>query len=133
MVSSSENGEDCPPPGNGKDLVIGYPKLAHKMGIIPEQAIFRQFSALGAASLLYRQAELVYLERELREVQREDNEDSDPCKQEYAVYWKGLNGSIVKGNGRQWKLLLQIRTKLKDYRGSKTSNMIKERPLTYSR
>ena len=114
-----------PPSDNGEYLVTGYPKLAHKMGILPEQAIFRQFSALNAESLLYQQAELMQLEKDLRAVQREDNEDSDPFKKRYAVDWYWLNESVSEGKGKQWELFLKIRAKLREYSASKINNDIK--------
>ena len=37
------------------DLIPGYPKLAGRMGIMPEIGMFRRFGALNARSLLYYQ------------------------------------------------------------------------------
>ena len=53
------------------EKVRGYPKLAGQMGLRPEVAIFRRFGALNAENLLYFQAELALLERDLQEQQRE--------------------------------------------------------------
>jgi len=44
------------------DLIPGYPKLAGRMEIMPEIAMFRSFGALNARSLLYYQSELAHLE-----------------------------------------------------------------------
>ncbi|KAI9684072.1 MAG: hypothetical protein M1822_005900 [Bathelium mastoideum] len=100
---------------NEEYLVTGYPKLGQKMGVVPEQAIFRRFSALNAEILLHQQAELVYLEKELREIQRADNHDRETPRGKYAVNWYWLRESNVDENGTQWKLLLKIRARLREY------------------
>lgn len=56
------------------ELVVGYPKLAAKFEIDPELAVHRHFGALNALNLLYYQAELTYLERDLKEQQKKDAE-----------------------------------------------------------
>lgn len=45
----------------------GYDRLGLMMGMLPEMTAFRRFGALSAEDLLYRQAELMELERSLRE------------------------------------------------------------------
>lgn len=44
----------------------GYEKVAHLMSTHPETAIFKRFGFLDASNTLYLQAELIYLERELK-------------------------------------------------------------------
>ncbi|KAL9094640.1 MAG: hypothetical protein Q9165_003200 [Trypethelium subeluteriae] len=101
--------------GDQEYLAAGYPKLGQRMGLIPEQAIFRRFSALGAESLLYQQAELVDLEKELRKIQQADHEDGDELRRKYAVNWLWLHESNTEGDNKQWELFLKIRAKLGDY------------------
>jgi hypothetical protein len=61
-------------------LVLGYPTLAAYIGATSELTIFRRFTSLQTQTLLYYQAELVYLEAQLRglEVEASNTEDSDP-------------------------------------------------------
>jgi hypothetical protein len=102
------------------ELVIGYPKLAAKIEILPEAAIYRRFGALNAQNLLYYQAELTYLEQDLRTQQRKDRDDKIGCGNSYATNWIWLKDSKEEGNGRQLELVLEIREKLAKYSKSKS-------------
>ena len=95
--------------------IIGYPQLATYMGLIPEVAIFRRFGALNAQNLLYLQAELVRLERLLREKERADSQSNVGRKSEYAVNWYWLSQSARDGDREQLNLFLKIRRKLREY------------------
>ena len=97
------------------DIVIGYPKLATKIEILPEAAIYRRFGALNAQNLLYYQAELTYLEQDLRAQQRLDHDDLKGHGRSYATNWIWLKNSKAEGNGRQLDLVLEIREKLAKY------------------
>ncbi|KAJ9665654.1 hypothetical protein H2201_004138 [Coniosporium apollinis] len=96
-------------------LVTGYPKLGRQMGLMPETAIFRRFGALNAENLLYLQAELIHLEKKLREQQLADSRDGDEVKRKYAVNWYWLSESTDDGDGKQWDIVLKIRAKLREY------------------
>ena len=93
------------------EIVIGYPKLAAKIEVLPEAAIYRRFGALNAQTLLYYQAELTYLEQDLRKQQRIDHDDKTGDGNSYATNWIWLRDS----NGRQLELVLEIREKLAKY------------------
>jgi len=95
--------------------VNGYPKLAHHMGASPEIAIFRRFGALNAQNLLYLQAELVHLEKTLREFEKRDSQSSEGMKSQYARDWFWLSRSENDGNDDQWQTVLAIRKKLVEY------------------
>lgn len=99
----------------------GYDRLASFMGELPENAIYRRFGALAAEDLLYRQAELIELESTLRRYQTEDKESKHEDRQRYALDWYRLQNSTDPnardGNdGSQWETVLEIRTKLEEYR-----------------
>jgi hypothetical protein len=97
-------------------IVKGYPKLAAKMEIQPEASIYRRFGALNAQNLLYFQAELTFLERQLREQQWQDHQDQNTgSKSLYAVNWYRLDDSEVDGDTDQLELVLRIRERLKEY------------------
>jgi hypothetical protein len=103
-----------------REIVIGYPKLAAKIEILPEAAIYRRFGALNAQNLLYYQAELTYLEQDLRTQQRKDHGDKTGYGNSYATNWTWLRDSKLDGNGRQLELVLEIREKLAKYSESES-------------
>jgi hypothetical protein len=96
-------------------VVVGYPKLAAKIEIQPELAIFRRFGALNAQKLLYYQAELIDLEEKLREQQVEDDRDTRGTKSLYAKTWYRLKESDEDGDTEQLDLVMRIRQNLKEY------------------
>lgn len=92
----------------------GYPLLAACMGQMPQMAMFRRFSAMNAQDLLYRQAEIVGMEKELHELQHRDaNKTGRP--REYTQNWELLRHSARDGNSEQWDLVKKLRMKLKEY------------------
>jgi hypothetical protein len=97
------------------DVVVGYPKLAAKIEILPEIAIFRRFGALNAQNLLYYQAELTYLERKLKLQQSKDSQYGNGNERSYAVDWFWLENSKVQESAPQLDLILRIRKVLKEY------------------
>jgi len=98
----------------------GYAKLGLLMGEFPEHAIFRRFAALNAQNLLYFQAELVHLERKLRECANEDELSDKQRRKDYSKDWWSLSGSESQSDdigedSEQWKTCLEIRDKLQKY------------------
>ncbi|KAL6159216.1 hypothetical protein ACJQWK_04126 [Exserohilum turcicum] len=85
------------------------------MEILPEVAIFRRFGALNAQNLLYMQAELVYLKKELRRCQLEDHCNPSEKRSKYALDWRWLKVSEGTEAGEQQALILRIRDLLKEY------------------
>jgi hypothetical protein len=96
-------------------FVVGYPKLAAQIEILPELSIFRRFGALNAQNLLYMQAELTYLEKKLREQQLSDNAHPLGKRSAYALNWFWLKESENTDAGEQLDLILEIRKILKEY------------------
>ena len=97
------------------EKVHGYPRLAGKIEIRPEFAIFRRFGALNAENLLYLQAELTDLENSLRQQQKVDSESGHPRKSIYSRSWYPLSISAKHGDTTQLDIVLEIRKKLKAY------------------
>ncbi|KAF2099760.1 hypothetical protein NA57DRAFT_65680 [Rhizodiscina lignyota] len=95
-------------------LVTGYPKLGQRMGLNPELAIFRKFSSLGAQIVLYTQCELVYLEKQLREVELANSKSDDPARSRYSVNAKFFMVPNEEGD-EQKRLIGEIIPKLKEY------------------
>ncbi|TVY80313.1 hypothetical protein LSUE1_G006859 [Lachnellula suecica] len=97
--------------------IDGYPRLAEHMGGAPEISIFRRFGALNRQNLLYLQAELTVLERELQKLEAESTTcaPGEPRSQ-YSRDWEWLNMPDEKAClNPQWQLCLRIRTVLREY------------------
>jgi hypothetical protein len=95
--------------------IRGYPKLAGKIGLQPELALFRRFGALNTENLLYLQAELVLLEKALEDQQQVDSQSNHLRKAKYALNWYQLKHSAEHGDTVQLDLVLKIRKVLKQY------------------
>jgi hypothetical protein len=99
------------PPHPLDDLVMGYPKIAGRMGLIPETAMFRRFGALNARNLLYLQSDLVHIENKLKSLEWEDSRSTGK-REKYATdhYWIKRDGDV-----RQRELVMKMRDTLHQY------------------
>lgn len=116
-VSSSQPNERSTPhpePSPTNSVPPGYPKLAERMGLAPEVAVFRRFAFLNKLNLLHLQAELVEIENQLKETQDMDSK-REGYERFYARDWFFLNRSAVEGDNTQLSLLLSAREKLERY------------------
>lgn len=94
----------------------GYPQLSAVMAAYSDVAIFRTFGALNAQNLLHLQAELVHLEKELRDIIKDDSGSHDLSRKELHHCWQELNQSLEPGKDPiQWMKCLEIREKLREY------------------
>src|SRR2546430_9690958 len=91
----------------------GYSKVAELMGHHNEFGILRRFRTLNMQNLLYLQAELTYLESELKELAEVDQAHTG--RKFYSKDWRSLAHSENDGDDRQWQKVLEIRAKLKEY------------------
>ncbi|KAK7999403.1 hypothetical protein PG990_012003 [Apiospora arundinis] len=92
----------------------GYPKLASFM-VDHDYVMLRQFRELAVRDLLYLQAEICELELELKDQGIQDANESDE-RQYYDREWWLLNHGEERGTGgEQWKLVLRVRAKLREY------------------
>jgi len=80
-------------------------------------AIYRQFEELACQDLLYRQSELVHLEKELHDIAKRDRDTGREEEEKlYSVDWRKLSTSAQRGSqSNQWAKALEIREKLRDY------------------
>jgi len=94
-------------------LQRGNPMLAGRMGSIPELSVFRRFGALNSQRLLYLQAELIHLERQLRGREQID----DGSNKDYSVDWAKLRNSATcpVECDLQYELMNKIWDKLREY------------------
>jgi hypothetical protein len=93
----------------------GYPQVANFMGEFPEMAMVRRFRGLNARNLLYLQAELVQIEKELLACERADAKGEDEAKKMYSKDFFWLQQSENEPENKQWKLIEKMRAKLKEY------------------
>jgi len=113
----SISNEGTNPPDPFDDHVMGYPKMAARMGLIPETAMFRRFGGLNARNLLYFQCELAEIEDELKELDWENHKSTAGKKNMYARDYYWLEAATAKRDGdvRQIGLVLKMREMLKEY------------------
>ena len=93
----------------------GYAKVALLMSRHNEYGIVRQFGELNFKNLLYLQAELVELETQLRALADADKRSQNSERLYYEKHWGLLSDSLKDGHNEQWKKMLEVRGKLKEY------------------
>lgn len=97
----------------------GYPRLAGRMGLFPETAIFSRFGDLTARNLLYLQAELLHMRAFLEKIEREAHSDDQEKAELWGRSWYELRyepGEKDSSNQR-WALILRVRETMKQYGG----------------
>lgn len=97
----------------------GYPKLATIMGPYKGMALFKRFAALNARNLLYMQAELLELQRQLDMAASFDREEGYSYDVEALALIKSDEEDEEQDDASQWQLFLKIRRKLKEYSQSR--------------
>jgi hypothetical protein len=123
------------------EFVMGYPRMAARMGLIPETAMFRRFGALNCRNILYLQNELCQLECDLQKLECDlqklecdlqklecdlqklewaDNESTTGMKRDYAcdAYWLKSASAARHGDAKQRDLVMRLRATLREYSSS---------------
>jgi hypothetical protein len=95
--------------------VPGYPRLGMFMGFVPEASMFRRFAALNSQNILYMQAELAFIERQLRMREEEDSRSQKGRKHLYARHWWFLNESRADGDENQLRYVRRMQELLPKY------------------
>lgn len=86
------------------------------MGKYPELGTVSRFSSLNIQNLLYMQAELIGLQQDLHEIETVNDRSPDEVKSSFSRNWLALRSAEEhEGSDEQWKLVLLIREKLKEY------------------
>ena len=88
---------------------LGYTKLAGFM-VKHDLEMFRRFRKLAVRDILYLQAELCHLDYQFQDQALRDANGGEPEKFFDREWWQ-----LRKSGGQQWKTVLAIRTKLKEY------------------
>lgn len=93
--------------------VRGYPHLAELLSQA-HGGMVRKFNHLAILNILYLQAELFDLEDALATEQETDRLSS--TKRQCDWDWLFLSSDVLNQDRKQWKLVLEIREKLAEYR-----------------
>lgn len=98
----------------------GYEKLAALLSSSPSLQLFRKFGALQAKNLLYLQAELSILERQLGAIMKQDQDEANAGDQEKLAFldsWLALKTSDqnLAADNTQYRKVVEIRDCLKKY------------------
>ncbi|KAK8058946.1 hypothetical protein PG994_009394 [Apiospora phragmitis] len=108
----------------------GYPFLA-QFWSQTQTGIARRFKRLAALNILYLQAELSHLERELERQRRRDLETGRRERADCDWNWLLLSEPALHRGSRQWEVALEIRERLGEYRTSSTKKGKKKKPNQY--
>ncbi|KAK8012343.1 hypothetical protein PG991_009718 [Apiospora marii] len=92
----------------------GYPFLA-RFWSQTQTGMARKFKRLAALNILYLQAELSHLERELERQRRRDLETGRPERGDCDWNWLVLSEPALHRGSRQWEVALEIRERLGGY------------------
>ena len=121
-IAATNNGQDAESPNlEGPQHCEGYQKLADMMSEYPAGAVFRQFGPLNHLNLLYYQAELCLLEKQLRIAAEQDRQSPDQFRRlyfqnhQYLSRGKAEGSNLKPEDNLQWKTVLRIREVLKEY------------------
>jgi hypothetical protein len=104
--------------GNINGPIPGWPSLARKVADKPAFAAFPSFADLNVKSLLYYQAALIKLRKELHEAEFQDYYHGDTTQGQFAEDLDWLLDSLQKNpeqNPEQFKILEKIRITLDKY------------------
>jgi hypothetical protein len=98
-------------------IPCGYQQLSLFM-VEQKYGLFREFRKLAYEDLLYRQSELVHLERDLRLIVQHDRTHGRNDEEKlHSLDWRRLSTSENRGSpSKHWAKRLEARNKLRDYR-----------------
>lgn len=116
-TSTRHSPKSTRPPNPRSVYTAGYPRIATRMSLLPETAIFRRFSALAARNLLYYQNELSELETELKELERADAASEIGKKKKYVrdAYSLMIATEDRDRDTEKRDLVLRMRRVLREY------------------
>ena len=93
-----------------------YSSMAEILGNQAGLAIYRRFATLNAQNLLYLQSELMNLEAELKKLVLDDSHSDNEQRRVFQSDIGALKSAPADATtGKQWRKILEIRVKLKEY------------------
>lgn len=95
--------------------MANYNKLASLMGEHHELAILRNFRRSNTKNLLYMQAEILHLEKEIQVIEVEDQTSKDEYRASLHTSLFNLKESSGSSHAVQWNKILELREKLQAY------------------
>lgn len=100
----------------------GFAHVARWISLDPdgEPFIFRKFNELAAQNLLYIQAEMLYLEQQLRCLDAKDANSEDMERKDTARTWETFTRQYGAGDvdaSLRMALIKDLRSKTREYRG----------------
>ena len=108
-------------------MMEGYARIAQLMARHDEFAMFRRFRVLNMQNLLHMQAELTFLEEQLKAIAYRDAAVSSRVF--YSKDWWALSQSERADDKLQWEKCLDIRAKLKEYSRSRITKQSSVLPI----
>jgi hypothetical protein len=94
---------------------IGYPRLAERVALKPATGIYRRFDALNSRHILYLQAELCILEKELHGLEHQDRKNPNGTRSKFAIDYQRMLETPVDEDQRQLELIGTMHKKLDLY------------------
>jgi hypothetical protein len=91
----------------------GYPRLAERIAVKPETGIYRRFDALNARRILYLQAELCAIEKDLQLQEKNDNRDPRGHRSDFASDYESMLEAME--DNPQLDLVKKMQDKLEQY------------------
>lgn len=94
---------------------VGYPRLSERISFKPETGIYRRFDGLNARHLLYLQAELCTMEKNLFWLEQQDNKSTSGRRSEYATDYQCMLEEPHGEQSEQFRLIAKMHEKLNQY------------------
>lgn len=122
--SFAEDGPDeieVDPAEDVEQPLRGWPVVARLLAEVPDFQAFQAFTDLNVKSLLYYQAELEVLRRQLHKIEYEDHRSLDASGLRKSAYAKDLRLLLLSKkiknpeDRKQWDLIKDLRSLLKEY------------------
>jgi signal transduction histidine kinase len=101
--------------GAWKTHPSGYPRFSERIAVRPETGIYRRFDALNARRILYLQAELCIMEKQLRRLEERDSKDESGKKSNYATDYQSMLQTPLNEYRQQLELVGRMQSKLEQY------------------
>jgi hypothetical protein len=95
----------------------GYVKIAQFMSEHPESAMVLRFSDINLQNILYLQAEIYGLLKDLRSIEKQNHNSPSEDVKNFPLDWYTLANTLSEDGkrNRQWEKVLHLRPLLKEY------------------